>query len=31
VTEAYDAQQPDEGRIPWDEPRIAFDWSIENI
>ena len=31
VTEPYDPQQPDEGRIPWNDPRIAFDWSIENI
>lgn len=31
VTEPYDPEQPDEGRIPWNDPRIAFDWSIENI
>jgi dTDP-4-dehydrorhamnose 3,5-epimerase len=31
VTEPYDADNPDEGRIPWDDPRIAFDWRIENI
>jgi dTDP-4-dehydrorhamnose 3,5-epimerase len=31
VTEPYDAEKPDEGRIPWNDPRIAFDWSIENI
>jgi dTDP-4-dehydrorhamnose 3,5-epimerase len=31
VTEPYDPKQPDEGRIPWNDPRIAFDWSIENI
>jgi dTDP-4-dehydrorhamnose 3,5-epimerase len=31
VTEPYDQQRPDEGRIPWNDPRIAFDWSIENI
>lgn len=31
VTEPYDAGNPDEGRIPWDDPRIGFDWSIENI
>ena len=31
VTEPYDPAQPDEGRIPWNDPRIAFDWSIENI
>jgi dTDP-4-dehydrorhamnose 3,5-epimerase len=31
VTEPYDPDQPDEGRIPWDDPRIGFDWTIENI
>ena len=31
VTEPYDAQDPDEGRIPWDDHRIGFDWKIENI
>jgi dTDP-4-dehydrorhamnose 3,5-epimerase len=31
VTEPYDPEHPDEGRIPWNDPRIAFDWSIENI
>jgi dTDP-4-dehydrorhamnose 3,5-epimerase len=31
VTEAYDPVSPDEGRISWNDPRIAFDWSIENI
>ena len=31
TTEPYDPAQPDEGRIAWDDPRIAFDWSIENI
>ena len=31
VTEPYDAAHPDEGRIPWDDGRIGFDWSIENI
>ncbi len=31
VTEPYDAADPDEGRIPFDDPRIGFDWSIENI
>ena len=31
VTEPYDHDQPDEGRIAWNDPRIAFDWSIENI
>jgi dTDP-4-dehydrorhamnose 3,5-epimerase len=31
VTEPYDASNPDEGRLPWNDPRIGFDWSIENI
>jgi dTDP-4-dehydrorhamnose 3,5-epimerase len=31
VTEPYDPADPDEGRIPWDDPRIGFDWRIENI
>ncbi|HEY6539015.1 MAG TPA: dTDP-4-dehydrorhamnose 3,5-epimerase family protein [Candidatus Dormibacteraeota bacterium] len=31
VTEPYQATDPDEGRIAWNDPRIAFDWSIENI
>lgn len=31
ATEPYDPADPDEGRIPWDDPRIGFDWSIENI
>jgi len=31
VTEPYAPADPDEGRIPWDDPRIAFDWRIENI
>lgn len=31
VTEPYDAECPDEGRIPWDDRRIAFDWRVENI
>jgi dTDP-4-dehydrorhamnose 3,5-epimerase len=31
VTEPYDPQHPDEGRIAWNDPRIGFDWSIENI
>ncbi|HET9050798.1 MAG TPA: dTDP-4-dehydrorhamnose 3,5-epimerase family protein [Candidatus Dormibacteraeota bacterium] len=31
VTEPYDAADPDEGRIAWNDPRIGFDWSIENI
>jgi dTDP-4-dehydrorhamnose 3,5-epimerase len=31
VTEPYDPQDPDEGRVPWNDLRIGFDWSIENI
>ena len=31
VTEPYDPGDPDEGRIAWDDPRIGFDWRIENI
>jgi len=31
VTEPYNAADPDEGRIAWDDPRIGFDWRIENI
>jgi len=31
VTEPYDPADPDEGRIPWNDPRIGFDWRIENI
>src|ERR1700716_3246718 len=27
VTEPYDPADPDEGRIPWDDERIGFDWS----
>lgn len=31
VTEPYAPDNPDEGRIRWNDPRIGFDWSIENI
>jgi len=31
VTEPYEPSNPDEGRIAWNDPRIGFDWSIENI
>jgi dTDP-4-dehydrorhamnose 3,5-epimerase len=31
TTEPYNPSDPDEGRIPWNDPRIGFDWSIENI
>jgi dTDP-4-dehydrorhamnose 3,5-epimerase len=30
VTRAYDAAHPDEQRIPFDDPQIGFDWSIQN-
>jgi dTDP-4-dehydrorhamnose 3,5-epimerase len=31
VTEPYNPGEPDEGRIPWNDRRIGFDWRIENI
>jgi dTDP-4-dehydrorhamnose 3,5-epimerase len=31
VTEPYDPHDPDEGRIPWNDACIGFDWTIENI
>ena len=31
VTEPYNPAEPDEGRIPWNDPRIGFDWTITNI
>ena len=30
VTQAYDAAHPDEERIPFDDPQIGFDWTIQN-
>ena len=30
VTHSYDAADADEERIPWDDPEIGFDWSIQN-
>jgi dTDP-4-dehydrorhamnose 3,5-epimerase len=30
VTQAYDPTRPDEQRIPFDDPQIGFDWSIQN-
>ena len=30
VTQAYDPKQPDEQRIPFDDPQIGFDWTIQN-
>ena len=30
VTQAYNPADPDEQRIPFDDPTIGFDWSIQN-
>lgn len=30
VTRSYDPSRPDEQRIPFDDPDIGFDWSIQN-
>jgi dTDP-4-dehydrorhamnose 3,5-epimerase len=30
VTKSYDPGNPDEMRIPFDDPEIGFDWSIQN-
>ena len=30
VTRSYDPANPDEKRIPYDDPEIGFDWSIKN-
>lgn len=30
TTEAYDPQNPDEERIPWNDPNIGFDWTTQN-
>lgn len=30
VTKSYDPANPDEQRIPFDDPVIGFDWSIQN-
>ena len=30
TTEAYDPDNPDEERIPYDDSKIAFDWATEN-
>lgn len=29
VTRSYSPESPDEERIPWDDPTVGFDWSIE--
>jgi dTDP-4-dehydrorhamnose 3,5-epimerase len=30
TSEAYDPTNPDEERIPFDDPKIGFDWSTKN-
>lgn len=30
TSEAYNPAEPDEERIPFDDPQIAFDWTTEN-
>ncbi len=30
TTECYDSKNPDELRIPWNDPTINFDWSVKN-
>ncbi|PIP18053.1 MAG: spore coat protein [Parcubacteria group bacterium CG_4_10_14_0_8_um_filter_35_7] len=30
TTEAYDPKEPDEERIPFDDPEIGFDWGTKN-
>ncbi len=30
VTRSYDPSDPDEERIPWDDPEIGFDWAVKN-
>lgn len=30
VTTPYQRENPDEYRIPWDDPSIPFDWSLQN-
>ncbi len=30
VTKSYNPAAPDEQRIPWNDPTIAFDWSVQN-
>lgn len=29
-TELYDREDPDEHRLPWDDPSIGYDWGVEN-
>lgn len=30
TTESYDRNDPDEHRIPWNDPQIGFDWETKN-
>jgi len=30
TSEVYDAKNPDEKRIPFDDPKISFDWTTHN-
>lgn len=30
TTEAYDPKNPDEKRIPWNDPSVGFDWTTKN-
>ncbi|MBI4262160.1 dTDP-4-dehydrorhamnose 3,5-epimerase family protein [Candidatus Uhrbacteria bacterium] len=30
TTECYDVKNPDELRIPWNDPTINYDWTIKN-
>ncbi len=30
TTKSYDPKNPDEKRIPYDDPKIGFDWKIKN-
>jgi dTDP-4-dehydrorhamnose 3,5-epimerase len=31
VTVPYSVDEPDEGRIAWDDARIGYDWRVENV
>ena len=30
TTQPYNPEQPDEERLPWDDPSIGYDWTIYN-
>lgn len=30
TTESYDPKNPDEKRLAWDDPRVAFDWNTKH-